>query len=36
MRVDVHRTRLSRVASDHYPLIARISAPSKRASQDGD
>jgi endonuclease/exonuclease/phosphatase family metal-dependent hydrolase len=28
MRVDVHRTRLSRVASDHYPLIARISAPS--------
>jgi endonuclease/exonuclease/phosphatase family metal-dependent hydrolase len=24
MRVDVHRTRLSRVASDHYPLIAHI------------
>jgi endonuclease/exonuclease/phosphatase family metal-dependent hydrolase len=24
MRVDVHRTRLSRIASDHYPLIAHI------------
>jgi endonuclease/exonuclease/phosphatase family metal-dependent hydrolase len=27
MRVVVHRTALSRVASDHYPLIAHISAP---------
>ncbi len=27
MRVDVHRTPLSRVVSDHYPLIAHISAP---------
>ncbi|KMQ80336.1 Endonuclease/Exonuclease/phosphatase family protein [Candidatus Burkholderia pumila] len=26
MRVDVHRTRLSCVASDHYPLIAHIRA----------
>jgi endonuclease/exonuclease/phosphatase family metal-dependent hydrolase len=26
MRVEVHRTPLSRLASDHYPLIARISA----------
>ncbi|WP_321800616.1 endonuclease/exonuclease/phosphatase family protein [Caballeronia sp. J97] len=24
VRVDVHRTRLSRIASDHYPLIAHI------------
>jgi endonuclease/exonuclease/phosphatase family metal-dependent hydrolase len=28
MRVDVHRTPLARVASDHYPLIARISVPA--------
>ncbi|KMZ13731.1 Endonuclease/Exonuclease/phosphatase family protein [Candidatus Burkholderia humilis] len=27
MRVDVHCTPLSRVASDHYPLIAHISKP---------
>jgi endonuclease/exonuclease/phosphatase family metal-dependent hydrolase len=26
VRVDVHRTPLSRVASDHYPLIAHIRA----------
>jgi endonuclease/exonuclease/phosphatase family metal-dependent hydrolase len=32
MRVDVHRTRLSRVASDHYPLIAHIGAASKHTS----
>lgn len=27
-RVDVHRTALSRVASDHYPLIATVAAAS--------
>ncbi|WP_250452968.1 endonuclease/exonuclease/phosphatase family protein [Caballeronia sp. ATUFL_M2_KS44] len=30
MRVDVHRTPLSRIASDHYPLIAHIARRSSR------
>jgi endonuclease/exonuclease/phosphatase family metal-dependent hydrolase len=32
MRVDVHRSRLARIASDHYPLIAHI---ARRASRHG-
>ncbi|WP_250515514.1 endonuclease/exonuclease/phosphatase family protein [Caballeronia sp. INDeC2] len=32
MRVDVHRTRLSRIASDHYPLIAHIEHRARASS----
>ncbi|SAK65693.1 endonuclease/exonuclease/phosphatase [Caballeronia catudaia] len=35
MRVDVHRTRLSRIASDHYPLIAHIAHRTFTSSVQG-